>query len=139
MRIGELAVKTGVGVRSLRYYEQQRLLAAERSSSGQRHYPDSAVDRVRLIQQLYAAGLSSKTIADLIPCVVDGRATPELLARLADQRDHIDRHIADLTDTRDRLDSVITNAGTNMLTGRPCRASDTPHGLAQDDGPTTPP
>ncbi|MQY08892.1 MerR family transcriptional regulator [Actinomadura macrotermitis] len=133
MRIGELAVKAGVSVRSLRYYEQQGLLAAERSSSGQRHYPDSAVDRVRLIQQLYAAGLSSKTIADLIPCVVDGRATPELLTRLAAQRDHIDRHIADLTGTRDRLDSVIANAGTNMLTGRPCRAGDTPHASVQNE------
>ncbi|MBO2465357.1 MerR family transcriptional regulator [Actinomadura violacea] len=126
MRIGELAAKTGVSVRSLRYYEQQGLLAAERSSSGQRHYPDSAVERVRLIQQLYAAGLSSKTIVDLIPCVVDGRATPELLAGLAAQRDHIDRHIADLTDTRNRLDSVITGAATNMLTGRSCRPGDTP-------------
>lgn len=126
MRIGELAARTGVSVRSLRYYEQQGLLAAERSSSGQRHYPDGAVDRVRLIQQLYAAGLSSKTIAELIPCVVDGRATPELLARLAVQRDHIDRQIADLTATRDRLDSVIIGAGTNMLTGRSCRAEGGP-------------
>ena len=61
--------KTGVSVRALRYYEEQGLLAAARSNSGQRHYPDSAVDRVQLIQQLYAAGLSSKTILDLLPCV----------------------------------------------------------------------
>ncbi|QFG22961.1 MerR family transcriptional regulator [Actinomadura sp. WMMB 499] len=124
MRIGELAAGTGVSVRSLRYYEQQNLLAAERSPSGQRHYPDSAVDRVRLIQQLFAAGLSSRTIVELIPCVVDGRATPELLVRLAAHRDRIDRQIADLTDTRDRLEAVITGAGHNMLTGRSCRAED---------------
>ncbi|GAA4239228.1 MerR family transcriptional regulator [Actinomadura meridiana] len=134
MRIGDLAAKTGVSVRSLRYYEQQGLLAAERSASGQRHYPEGAVGRVRLIQQLYAAGLSSKTIAELIPCVVDGRATPELLTRLAAQRDHIDRQIADLTDTRDRLDSVITGAGTTMLTGRSCRAEDVPHTAVQAPG-----
>ncbi|WP_043629056.1 MerR family transcriptional regulator [Nonomuraea candida] len=121
MRIGDLSARTGCSVRSLRYYEQQGLLAAERSSSGQRHYPDGAVDRVLLIQQLFAAGLSSPTIAELLPCVVDGRATPELLARLADQRDQIDRRIADLIGTRDRLDSVITAAGANLLTGRPCR------------------
>ncbi|MEU2595121.1 hypothetical protein ABZ630_31070, partial [Streptomyces albidoflavus] len=29
---------------------------------------------VHLIQQLYAAGLSSRTIRDLLPCVLDGRA-----------------------------------------------------------------
>ncbi|MEU6408113.1 MerR family transcriptional regulator [Microbispora sp. NPDC046933] len=133
MRIGELAARTGVSVRALRYYEEQGLLAAERSPSGQRHYPDSAVDWVRLIQQLYAAGLSSKTIVELMPCVVDGRATPELLARLATQRDDIDKQIAGLTDTRNRLDSVITGATTNMLTGQSCRAKDAPHPSAQDE------
>ncbi|MFD0689845.1 MerR family transcriptional regulator [Actinomadura fibrosa] len=122
MRIGELAARTGVSVRALRYYEEQGLLAAERSPSGQRRYPGSAADRVGLIQRLYAAGLSSKTIVELMPCVVDGRATPELLARLAAHRDRIDERIADLTDTRNRLDSVITGATTNMLTGRSCRA-----------------
>jgi DNA-binding transcriptional MerR regulator len=122
MRIGELAARTGVSVRALRYYEEQDLLVAERSPSGQRHYPGGAVDRVRLIQQLYAGGLSSRTIAELLPCVVDGEATPELLARLADQRDDIDRRIADLTATRTRLDAVITGAASNLRTGRPCPA-----------------
>lgn len=121
MRIGDLARRAGVSTRALRYYEERNLLTSERSSSGQRHYPDSAVDRVRLIQQLYAAGLSSKAIAELTPCVIDGRATPELLDRLSVERDHIDRHIAELTGTRDRLDSVITGATTNLRTGQSCR------------------
>ncbi|MQY31920.1 MerR family transcriptional regulator [Nocardia aurantia] len=121
MRIGELAGRTGVSVRALRYYEEQHLLTAQRSPSGQRRYPESAVDQVRLIQQLYAGGLSSRTIVELLPCVVDGNATPELLTRLAAQRDRIDAQITDLTDTRDRLDAILTGATTNMLTGRSCR------------------
>lgn len=121
MRVGELAARTGVSVRALRYYEEQNLLAAERSPSGQRHYPENAVDRVQLIQQLYAAGLSSKTIVELMPCVLDGRATPELLKRLAAERDRIGQRITDLTHARDRLDSVITAASSNMLTGKSCR------------------
>jgi DNA-binding transcriptional MerR regulator len=32
MRIGELAARTGVSVRALRYYEEQELLAPERTS-----------------------------------------------------------------------------------------------------------
>lgn len=123
MRIGELAARTGVSVRALRYCEEQRLLAAERSPSGQRHYPDTAVDRVRLIQQLYAAGLSSRSILDLPPCVVDGEGTPELLDRLSAERDRIDRQIGDLAGARDRLDTVITNATANLGTGRHCRLS----------------
>ncbi|MFE4608437.1 MerR family transcriptional regulator [Streptomyces niveus] len=120
MRIGELARRTGVTTRALRYYEEQSLLTAERSASGQRHYAETAVDRIHLIRQLYAAGLSSKTIAELTPCVIDGKATPELLQRLAVERDHLDRHIADLAQTRDRLDSVIDGASSNMHTGAPC-------------------
>lgn len=121
MRIGELATRTGVSVRALRYYEEQNLLAAERSPSGQRHYPETAVDRVQLVQQLYAAGLPSKSIVDLLPCVVNGEATPELLGRLAMERDRVDRQIGELVSARDRLDTVITNATTNLRTGRHCR------------------
>lgn len=107
MRIGELATKAGVSVRALRYYEEQGLLGADRSSSGQRHYPEPAVDRVRLIQMLYSAGLSSRTIAELLPCVDAKVSTPESRARLAAERDRIDAQIAELTLTRDRLDAVI--------------------------------
>ncbi|MFI7325291.1 MerR family transcriptional regulator [Streptomyces rubiginosohelvolus] len=120
MRIGELARRTGVTTRALRYYEEQNLLTAERSSSGQRHYAETAVDRIRLIRQLYAAGLSSKTIAELTPCVIDGQATPELLRRLATESDRLNEHIADLARTRDRLDAVIDGAASNLRTGAPC-------------------
>ncbi|MFC4117172.1 MerR family transcriptional regulator [Nonomuraea zeae] len=112
MRIGELAVQSGVSVRALRYYEEQGLLEANRSGSGQRHYPESAADRVHLIQMLYAAGLSSRTIAELLPCVEAKVSTPESRARLTGERDRIDAQIAALTRTRDRLDQVIAFAGS---------------------------
>ncbi|MFG2859132.1 MerR family transcriptional regulator [Streptomyces sioyaensis] len=120
MRIGELAARTGVSVRALRYYEEQHLLASERSHSGQRHYADNAVDRVLLIQQLYAAGLPSRSIVELLPCVVTGEVTPELLERLSVERDRINTQIGTLADTRDRLDAVIAAATTTFRTGRPC-------------------
>ncbi|MEU4512298.1 MerR family transcriptional regulator [Nonomuraea wenchangensis] len=109
MRIGELAARSGVSVRALRYYEEQGLLKANRSGSGQRHYPESVVDRVHLIQMLYAAGLSSRTIAELLPCVEAKVSTPESRARLFAERDRIDAQIAGLTRTRDRLDAVIAS------------------------------
>ena len=107
MRIGELAGTAGVSVRALRYYEEQGLLTAERTRSGQRVYPPKAVDRVELIQQLYAAGLTSRTILELLPCVDAGVRTPESQARLAAERDRINQQIAGLVATRDRLDEVI--------------------------------
>ncbi|GAA0562255.1 MerR family transcriptional regulator [Paractinoplanes ferrugineus] len=107
MRIGELATEAGVSVRALRYYEEQGLLAATRSNSGQRLYAAAAVDRVQLIQNLYAAGLASRTIAELLPCVDAKESTPESRARLAAERDRIDGQIAELIETRDRLDAII--------------------------------
>ncbi|MCZ9346802.1 MerR family transcriptional regulator, partial [Streptomyces sp. TRM76130] len=83
MRIGELARRTGVSERSLRYYEQQGLLSAARTPGGHREYPEGAVERVRRIQELYAAGLYSAKIAELLPCMRDSDGGP---ARTADAR-----------------------------------------------------
>lgn len=111
MRIGELADKAGVSVRALRYYEEQRLLAAQRTTSGQRTYPPAAVDRVQLIQQLYAAGLTSRTILELLPCVDARVNTPESRALLAAERERINQQIIGLRKTLDRLDAVIAESG----------------------------
>lgn len=120
MRIGELARRTGVSERSLRYYETQGLLSAERTPGGHRDYPDRAIDRVIRIQELFAAGLCSSKIVQLLPCMrdTDGGpseiATPRLVADLTGERDRIDRMIADLVRSRDVLDDVIdTAAGRN--------------------------
>lgn len=110
MRIGELAEQAGVSVRALRYYEEQGLLTSSRSAGGQRHYPEAALDRVHLVQQLYAAGLTSRTIAELLPCVDAGISTPATIERLAVERDRIDEQITRLAATRDRLDAVIDAA-----------------------------
>src|SRR3546814_15446488 len=86
MRIGEVAARARVSPRALRYYEEQGLLESERTSAGQRVYPESAVERVRLIQQFFTAGLPSRTILQLLPCVDAGHASPEALAVLATER-----------------------------------------------------
>ncbi len=113
MRIGEVAARTEVSTRSLRYYEEQRLLSAERTDNGQRRYGEEVVERVQLIQRLYAAGLNSKTIGELLPCVHTGVATPEMLGRLRAERERVDRQVRELVETRDRLDGVIAVAQAN--------------------------
>ncbi|WP_306307265.1 MerR family transcriptional regulator [Nocardia higoensis] len=112
MRIGELAARTGVSVRSLRYYEEQGLLSSIRSPSGQRHYTDDVLERVAFIQRLYAAGLSSRTIAELLPCVDSPSAenTETSLARMIHERDRLCEHIAELQRTRESLDGLIAAA-----------------------------
>lgn len=120
MRIGDLAAETGVSVRSLRYYEEQGLLAADRTPSGQRVYGAAALDRVQLVQQLFGAGLPSRTIVQLLPCVDAGVSTPESFALLVSERDRISAQLAELEAARDRLDDVI--AITEHPTAEHCPA-----------------
>ncbi len=120
MRIGELARRSGVSERSLRYYETQGLLNAERTPGGQRHYGDWAIDRVIRIQALYAAGLNSRKIAQLLPCMRDADgapneiATPQLVDELTAERDRINRTITDLVRSRGVLDEVIATAAAAL-------------------------
>jgi DNA-binding transcriptional MerR regulator len=120
MRIGELAARTGVSERSLRYYEAQGLLASDRTPGGHRDFSERAVDRVIRIQELYAAGLHSSKIAKVLPCMRDedggpaARATPALVAELSLERDRIDRMIGDLLRSREVLDEVIATAAGHL-------------------------
>ncbi|WP_410592801.1 MerR family transcriptional regulator [Amycolatopsis sp. lyj-23] len=110
MRIGELSRRTGVSSRSLRYYEQQGLLTSSRSEAGQRHYSDAEVERVALIRQLFDAGLSSRVIAAVLPCVEtpgDAGVVDEAFATMMRERDRIDAEIARLAAMRGALDEVI--------------------------------
>ena len=54
MRIGELAERTGTSSRSLRYYEQQGLLATRRTANGYRDYDESDLRLVHQIRELLA-------------------------------------------------------------------------------------
>ena len=69
MRIGEMVRRTGVSERLLRYYEEQGLLTPERLPSGYRVYVEQDVETVRRIRALLAAGLTTDTIAKVLPCV----------------------------------------------------------------------
>lgn len=110
VRIGELARAAGVSVRSLRYYEEQGLLTSTRSTSGQRLYVEADVDRVRLLQCLYSAGLSSRVIAGMaLPCIDSPSAehADEAWAQMQEERQKIDARIGDLLHARDILDQFI--------------------------------
>lgn len=113
LRIGQLAKRSGVSVRALRYYEEQGLLEADRTPAGQRGYPESAVERVRFFQQMYAAGLTSRNIADLLPCWDAGHTDAEQRRMLQQQRDFIQGKIHDLTIALGRLDDILTVVSTH--------------------------
>lgn len=120
LRIGDLANRSGVTVRALRYYEEQHLLSASRTVSGHRQYPDSAVQRVQIIQRLYAAGLSSRAIAAICPISSPERpqdSPHERLNLLLSERERLDREAQALCAARDSLDAVIDEVRRDLSGG----------------------
>ncbi|GAA0314087.1 MerR family transcriptional regulator [Kineococcus aurantiacus] len=118
MRIGELAERAGVSVRSLRYYEQQGLVPAGRSGSGQREYAESDVPRVRFVQLLYSAGLPSRRIVEILPFLDTGVATAGMIGHLDEEQDRLEQRIAELTAARDRL-LELRQVASQSRAGRP--------------------
>ena len=121
MRIGEMVRRTGVSERLLRYYEEQGLLAPTRMPSGYRVYRESDVGTVRRIRALLAAGLSTQTIAKVLPCVREDQAKlvpicSDLIAELRQERERITQAINDLDASRSILDEVIMAGPTELET-----------------------
>ena len=113
MRIGELAARSGVSVRALRYYEEQGLLVAERTPAGQRRYSEEAVERVCFFQDMYAAGLNSRNIAALLPCMDSGHTDAEQRDMLHAERMRIEAKVKDLRGALRRLDQLIELTGSH--------------------------
>ncbi|MFE6163286.1 MerR family transcriptional regulator [Streptomyces sp. NPDC056486] len=109
MRIGELSARTGASRRSLRYYEQQGLLVSARSPSGQRYYGDDHVQRVGLVQAFLAAGMSSRTIAQMVPCMAEPNAdrARQALTAMNQERNRLSSTIDSLAAARAELDHLI--------------------------------
>ncbi|WP_344903153.1 MerR family transcriptional regulator [Actinomadura meridiana] len=72
-RIGELARATGVPVRTLRYYQERRLLPPPRRAGRVGLYSDDHRARLRVIAELLDRGHTLEGIRDLLSAWEDGR------------------------------------------------------------------
>ena len=105
MRIGQLAARSGIAVRTIRFYEQAGLLPAPpRTAGGYRTYDDDAVTRLRFVRSAQTLGLSLAEISEVLrirnyqgpPCTY--------VAELLGTHIHaLDARIAELTALRDEL------------------------------------
>ncbi|MVO86690.1 MerR family transcriptional regulator [Streptomyces sp. p1417] len=109
MRIGELSERTGTSRRLLRYYEEQGLIVADRAANGYRDYDEFSVDRVVQIRGLLDAGLPTRIIKQILPCLDKPRAihfpdaTPEMLATLERELDRMTHRAECLLRNRDAI------------------------------------
>ncbi len=109
MRIGELARRTGIAARRLRYYEEQGLISSDRSANGYRDYDPQAIQRVTQIRGLIDAGIPTAIIKDILPLLdnpdtihVTGPAK-ELINALEHHREQLDARIQCITRNRDAI------------------------------------
>lgn len=114
MRIGELSTRTGVPSRMLRYYEEQGLITPTRLANGYRDYDERLVDRVGKIRGLIDAGIPTRIVTDILPClgqpqtIVVENAEPGLVELLETERDRMTEKIEFLTHNRDALTSYLS-------------------------------
>jgi DNA-binding transcriptional MerR regulator len=127
MKIGELAERTGVSRRLLRYYEEQGLITPSRSFNGYREYRESHVDVVQQITGLLDAGLPTRIIQQLLPCLDKPRTihvplTPEMIATLHHEQARLSERIDCLTRNRNAIANYL-NTTTNQTTPETVPAS----------------
>lgn len=121
MRIGEVASQAGVPAKTIRFWEDQRLLPTPcRTSAGYRDYDPAIVDRLAFIRHAQAAGLTLAAIRQVLeirdggqpPCV---HVTDLIARRLAE----VEARMAELTRTRDQL--VVLAARAAAQDSADCR------------------
>jgi DNA-binding transcriptional MerR regulator len=93
MRIGEVATRTGVPTKTIRYYEEIGILPApSRTESGYRDYRDDAVARLRFVKAAQSIGLSLGEIKEILAFRDRGEVPCEHVASL------IERHARELSE-----------------------------------------
>jgi DNA-binding transcriptional MerR regulator len=111
MRIGQLAQATGVSARSLRHYEKRGLLKPRRFENGYRDYSEAAVLQIKRIQWLLSAGLTTKAIQRMLPCVLEegpmAIKCPSLRREIAREIGRLDERIEVLRQGRNLLRSAL--------------------------------
>ncbi|MCD0444994.1 MerR family transcriptional regulator [Glycomyces sp. A-F 0318] len=113
MRIGALSERTGIPRRMLRYYEETGMLVPGRCGNGYRDYEERSVDRALQIRGLLEAGVPTRVIRQVLPClklqgaIHDFDATPETLDLLERERDSMSDRIEHLSRSRDAISRYI--------------------------------
>jgi MerR family copper efflux transcriptional regulator len=112
MQIGELASRSGVSTKTIRYYESIGLLPPPaRSASGYRDYDTSTLDRLAFIRAAQAVGLSLGEIRSIVALRDEGQ-TPcgHVLDLLRTRSAELDRRITELRTLHGELNRLVARA-----------------------------
>ena len=112
MRIGEIAKRSGVSPKTIRYYEDIGLLPPPpRTAAGYRDYSAATVDRLAFVRAGQAVGLTLGEIRGIV-ALRDDAETPcdHVLALLRNRAAGLDRRIAELRTLQSELDRLVKRA-----------------------------
>lgn len=118
-KVGDLARRTGLSIRTLHWYDQLGLLRpSQRTASGHRLYGPADVQRLQQIRSLRHLGF---TLEEILDCLRRGRFTPAKVLRLhlAELKEQIrrERHLAGrLERLADRLDAAGVVSVDELMT-----------------------
>lgn len=113
MRIGELASRSGVPAKTIRYYESIGLIARpNRLPSGYRAFDNSALDRLAFVRAAQGFGLSLGEIRSILALRDQGEAPCAYVVDLLRSRTaELDRRIAEMRSLRAELRQLVERAG----------------------------
>jgi MerR family redox-sensitive transcriptional activator SoxR len=122
LSVGEVSARSGVAASALRFYENQGLIAATRTTGNQRRYQRQVLRRLAFVRAAQNVGLTLDEIAAALSTLPAGRnPTRADWTRLSRTwRDRLDEQIAGLQKLRDGLDSCI---GCGCLSLQRCAVS----------------
>jgi len=109
LTIGEVAMRTGLAVSAVRYYEDEGLVQPWRNAGGQRRFQRSDIRRLSFVMIAQGFGFSLAEIRAELSALPRHRAPSKAdWARISIAfRARLDARIARLEDLRDRLDGCI--------------------------------
>jgi Cu(I)-responsive transcriptional regulator len=108
MNIGEAAVESGLGAKTIRYYEDIGLIQPLRSDNGYRSFRDTDVETLKFIARARSLGFSVKEVAKLLSLYRDrSRASANVRDIARTTIDRIDRKVAELQSMRATLAHLI--------------------------------
>ncbi|HEJ0328982.1 TPA: Cu(I)-responsive transcriptional regulator [Serratia marcescens] len=105
MNISDVAKKTGLTSKTIRFYEEKALITAPiRSDNGYRHYSSRHVEELTLLRQARQVGFNLDECRELVALFNDpARHSADVKARTLQKVAEIDRHISELGEMRQRL------------------------------------
>jgi len=132
LTIGRLARAAGVGVETIRYYQQRGLLPLPATIGAYRHYPVTLIERIRFIKRAQELGFSLDEIAGLLR-LEDGVDRSSIRQIASDRLKQIEVKLSDLRRMQKVLKHLVTECA-HTRADLPCPIIAT---LAVDTPPNT--